>query len=313
MPVPDYQSLMLPVLKALSGSAQMSVADVRERVALAEGLTDDDRRELLPSGSQPVFVNRISWGLTKLTMAGLVERVRRGVYRLTEDGQRLLGRPPKRITIKLLREYPAYAQASSSWGKGKSMSFASENDEDTNGPPDAHPETPEETIDRAYQELRLALQTEVLDRIREAEPEFLERTVVDLLGRMGYGGGDPARKRVTGGPGDGGIDGEIHEDALGLDKIYIQTKRYAAGNPVGASDIRGFAGALLQAGTTKGVFVTASRFTDAAQDYVAKSPQQRIILIDGEKLALLMVRHDLGVREKIRYEVKRIDEDYFAP
>ncbi len=296
MPVPDYQSLMLPVLKALSGSAQMSVADVRERVALAEGLTDDDRRELL-SGRQPVFVTRIGWGLTKLTMAGLVERVRHGVYRLTEDGQRLLGRPPpKRITIKFLHE------------------FANENDEDANGPPDAHPETPEETIDRAYQELRLALQTEVLDRIREAEPEFLERTVVDLLGRMGYGGGgDPARKRVTGGPGDGGIDGEIHEDALGLDKIYIQTKRYAAGNPVAASDIRGFAGALLQAGTTKGVFVTTSRFTRAAKDYVAKSPQQRIILIDGEKLALLMVRHDLGVREKIRYEVKRIDEDYFAP
>ena len=171
-------------------------------------------------------------------------------------------------------------------------------------------ETPEETLDRAAAELRTVLEAEVLARVRNAEPAFLERAVVDLLIAMGYGGGDAAMGRVTGRSGDGGIDGTIREDALGLDEVYVQAKKYAHGNTVGEGDLRNFAGAIDAAGTTKGVFVTTAEFTRAAKDYVARSPK-RIVLIDGEDLARLMVRHGVGVRTRVRHEIKRIDEDYF--
>ena len=171
-------------------------------------------------------------------------------------------------------------------------------------------ETPEETLDRAAGELRTVLEAEVLARVRNAEPAFLEGVIVDLLIAMGYGGGDAAMGHVTGRSGDGGIDGTIREDALGLDEVYVQAKKYAHGNTVGEGDLRNFAGAIDAAGTTKGVFVTTAEFTRAAKDYVARSPK-RIVLIDGEELARLMVRHGVGVRTRVRHEIKRIDEDYF--
>ena len=179
-------------------------------------------------------------------------------------------------------------------------------------PPDDSADTPEEALDRAARQARRALEADVLDRVRKAAPEFLERVVVDLLIAMGYGGGDAAMGRVTGRSGDGGIDGTIREDALGLDEVYLQAKKYAAGNTVGEGDLRNFAGAIDAANTTKGVFVTTASFTQAAKNYVARSPK-RIVLIDGEALARLMVAHDVGVRIKIKYEIKRIDEDYFEP
>ena len=165
-------------------------------------------------------------------------------------------------------------------------------------------------MDHAARQLREALEADVLDRVRQAEPVFLERVVVDLLIAMGYGGGDAAMGRVTGRSGDGGIDGTIREDALGLDEVYLQAKKYAAGNTVGENDLRNFAGAIDAAGTSKGVFVTTAGFTRAAKDYVARSPK-RIVLIDGEELARLIVKHDIGVRRQMYYEVKRIDEGYF--
>jgi len=156
-----------------------------------------------------------------------------------------------------------------------------------------------------------ALEADVLHRVRDAAPAFLERVVVDLLIAMGYGGGDATMGRITGRSGDGGIDGTIREDALGLDEVYVQAKKYAVGNSVGEGDLRNFAGAIDAAGTTKGVFVTTSGFTNAAKDYVARSPK-RIVLIDGAELARLMVRHGVGVRTRVRHEIKRIDEDYFV-
>ena len=171
-------------------------------------------------------------------------------------------------------------------------------------------DTPEEALDRAARQLSSALEADALHRVRGAAPAFLERVVVDLLIAMGYGGGDAAMGRVTGRSGDGGIGGTIREDALGLDEVYVQAKKYAEGNAVGEGDLRNFAGAIDAAGTTKGVFVTTSGFTRAAKDYVARSPK-RIVLIDGEELARLMVRHGIGVRTRLHYEVKRIDEDYF--
>ena len=301
MPVPDYQSLMLPALKALAGGTETPVSAVRESVATAEGLTPEDVRKLLPNSSQSVFTNRISWAVIYMTRAGLVERVRRGVYRLTAEGERLLDQEPPWIDNKLLGNYPAYV-------KWRTRPLASGDGMPV--PPDDVADTPEEALDRADRQLREALEANVLDRVREAEPAFLERVVVDLLIAMGYGGGDAAMGRVTGRSGDGGIDGTIWEDALGLDEVYLQAKKYAAGNTVGENDLRNFAGAIDAAGTTKGVFVTTAGFTQAAKDYVARSPK-RIVLIDGEELARLMVKHAIGVRLKMRYEVKRIDEGYF--
>ena len=170
--------------------------------------------------------------------------------------------------------------------------------------------TPEEILDDVTRQLREGLETAILDRVRNAEPKFLERVVVDLLIAMGYGGGDAAMGRVIGRSSDGGIDGTVREDALGLDEVYIQAKKYAEGNTVGAGALRNFAGAIDAAGTNKGVFVTTSSFTIKARDYVKLSPK-RIILIDGPELARLMVVHGVGVRTKIRHEIKRIDEDYF--
>ncbi len=304
MPIPDFQSLMLPVLKSLSGGAEMPISKVRTHVANIEGLTPDDLRELFPSSLKPVFTKRMRFAVTALSRAGLVEKARRGVYRLTDDGERLLAQSPTRITLKVLRKYPAYVE----WQIRKSRATASDDaalalSEDSSV-------TPEEALERAVGELRNELEAEILERVRKAEPAFLERLVVDLLRAMGYGKGDPTMGQVTGRSGDGGIDGKIKEDALGLDEVYLQAKRYAAGNTVGENALRNFAGAIDAAGTTKGVFVTTASFTRAAKVYVEKSPK-RIVLIDGEELVRLMVEHNIGVRPKTQYEIKRIDEDYF--
>lgn len=306
MPIPDFQSLMLPVLKALSGGAETPVSEVRARVAASEGLTSDDLRELLPSGTQPVFTNRIAWAVAHMSHARLVEKVRRGVYRLTTEGEGLLAQAPTRVDLRVLRNYSAYSewrnQGSTSPMSGGTAQSLSEDTSDT----------PEETLERAAGELRDELEAEVLERVLKAEPAFLERVAKDLLVAMGYGKGDPKMGQVTGRSGDGGIDVKIKEDALGLDEVYLQVKRYAAGNTVGESDLRNFAGAIFAAGTTKkGVFVTTASFTKAAKAYVEKSAV-RIVLIDGKELARLMVEHNIGVRLKMPpYEIKRIDEDYF--
>ena len=304
MPVPDFQSLMLPVLKALSGGTETSISKVRAHVANSEGLTPDDLQELFPNSLKPVFTKRMRFAVTALIRAGLVEKVCRGIYRLTSDGERLLSQAPTRINLKVLRKYPAYVE----WQMRKSITTNSDDaaldlSEDSSV-------TPEEALERAAEALRDELEAEVLERVRKAEPAFLEQVVKDLLVAMGYGKGDPGMGQVTGRSGDGGIDVKIREDALGLDEVYLQAKRYAAGNTVGENDLRNFAGAIDAAGTTKGVFVTTASFTRAAQVYVEKSPK-RIILIDGEELARLMVEHDIGVRQKMQYKVKRIDEDYF--
>lgn len=304
MPVPDFQSLMLPVLKALSDGSETPIAEVRKQVAAAEGLTDEDVRELLPSGRMSVFVNRIAWAVTFLSHAGLMEKVRRSVYRLTNEGEELLAQAPMRIDMKDLREYPAYLEYRRS--KGTSALRGDNALEVSEGVP----VTPDERLEQAAAELRDALEGEVLERVHKAEPAFLEKVAVDLLIAMGYGGGDSSRGIVTGRSGDGGIDGTIREDALGLDEVYLQAKKFAPGKTVGENDLRSFAGAIDAANTTKGVFVTTASFTNAAKTYVERSPK-RIVLIDGEELARLMVTHGIGARRRMQYEIKRIDEDYF--
>ena len=294
---------MLPVLKALADGTATPISEIRERVANAEGLTSQDVQEMLPSGRQTVLVNRVSWAVLDMERAGLLERVRRGVYRLLPEGERVLSRNPSRIDLKLLEEYPSFVE----WRRSSKGSQRKEADE---GQGDRAIETPDEVLDLAVQQLRSTLEAEVLHRVRNGPAAFLEQVVVDLLIAMGYGGGDAAKGQVTGRSGDGGIDGTIREDALGLDEVYVQAKKYADGNTVGEGDLRNFAGAIDAAGTTKGVFVTTAGFTRAARDYVTRSPK-RIVLIDGEELARLMVQHGIGVRLRAVHEVKRIDEDYF--
>ena len=258
---------------------------------------------MLPSGRQTVLANRVGWALLGMERAGLVERVRRAVYRMTDEGGRLLARGVDRVDDEVLATYPAFAE----WKKKKRER---QSRIDPPSMSDKSRETPEETLTRAAGEMRAMLEAELLDRIRSAAPAFLEQVVVDLLLSMGYGGGDADRGRVTGRAGDGGIDGTIREDALGLDEVYVQAKKYAEGSAVGEGDLRNFSGAIDAAGTTKGVFVTTADFTKSAREYVDRSPK-RIVLIDGEELARLMVHHNVGVRTRDHYEVKRIDQDYF--
>lgn len=304
MSVPDYQSLMLPALKALSDGQEAKIAEVRKRVAAAEKIKPDDLHETLPSGKQTVFANRVGWAVTYMKGAGLVEKVRRAVYRLTKEGEKLLAEDPERINLDVLRNYQAFVR----WSKKTTEPPPKKSKPRI--PPQGSEDTPQEVLEGAARQLRKTLEADVLDRVRGAPPSFLEQVVVDLLIAMGYGGGDAAKGLVTGGSGDGGIDGTIQEDALGLDEVYVQAKKYAEGNTVGGDKLRSFAGAIDAAGTTKRVFVTTSTFTTTARDYLNRSPK-RIILIDGEELARLMVEHDVGVRVKERYELKRIDEDYF--
>ncbi|MDE0109010.1 MAG: restriction endonuclease [Bryobacterales bacterium] len=292
---------MLPTLKALSEGAETKISVVRQRVVDAEGLTSEQLEELLPSGQQTVFANRVSWAMMYMQKAGLATRVRRGVYQLSADGSSLLAQPPPKIDLNVLQEYPAFREWRSQNQK-QAGTVAS--------PPASPADTPEEALEGAARHLSDLLEADVLDRIRNSDPAFLESVVVDLLIAMGYGGGDAAKGQVTGKSGDGGIDGTIREDALGLDEVYVQAKKYAADNSVGEGDLRNFAGAIDAAGTTKGVFVTTSSFTKAARNYLTRSPK-RIVLIDGREFARLMVRHNIGVRTKMNLAIKRIDEDYF--
>lgn len=304
MPVPDFQSLMLPVLREFAPGVDTALSAVRERVVTTEGLSANDTQETFPKSNRRIFAHHVGRAVSHLMHAGLIERVRRDVYRLTQEGEYLLSRNPPRIDTDMLQDYPEYLE----WVKKKRLT--SPDVEAAPGLSGDSQETPEEALDHAAQRLRSVLEAEVLERIRNAASMFLERVVVDLLIALGYGGGDATMGRVTGRSGDGGIDGTIREDALGLDEIYVQAKKYAKGKTVGESDLRNFAGAIDAAGMTKGVFVTTAGFTRAAKDYVARSPK-RIVLIDGAELARLMVLHDVGVRRRDFYEVKRIDEDYF--
>ena len=302
----NHRALMLPVLKTLADGSETPLAEVRQRVAAAVGFTREQVAEVYGSGATKL-ATQVQFALLGLERAGLIERVRRAVYRLMKEGEQLLAQEPEQIDDHLLQNYPSFVE----WKERVNARRQSQPQRHVASSTVHVPETtPQETMDNAYQEMRAILADEILVRIRDAEPAFLGRIVVKLLAAMGFGGGDVAMARVTGGSGDGGIDGTIKEDALGLDEVYIQAKRYSHGNHVGASDVRNFAGALDNAGTNKGVFVATSSFTRSARDYVERNPK-RIVLIDGEELARLLVQHDVGVRTRASYKIKEIDEEYF--
>lgn len=309
MPIPDYQTLMLPVLRACGDGREHRTADLVRSMADEFGLSEEERRLTIPSGGATVIANRTHWAVTYMAQAGLLERPRRGFVRITNRGKELLASRPDRVDNNILNNYEEFvkfrerARWSPSHGGNGSTSASLP-------PSGVTGESPEERIRVAALELEGSLRSDLLRRIRGAEPRFFERVVVDLLVRMGYGSELGGRAEAIGRSGDGGIDGMIDQDPLGLDRVYVQAKRYAEDNAVGAPAILQFSGALAQRGATRGVFITTSRFTDEARATAARLPQ-RIVLIDGEELARLLIRHDVGVRIAESFHIKKIDEDFF--
>lgn len=307
MPVPDFQSLMLPVLRTTAGG-EIDSADLRNQVAKDLELTETDLGEMLPSGRQTTFTNRVAWANVFLQRAGLVEKVRRGTYRITENGRKVLSDGPARIDMRFLERFPTYV----AWRHPEASGHLDEVQKADLGAASSNGSaTPEEQIDRNHRELTAALESELLDRVREMSPAFFEALIVDLLVAMGYGGGRAEMGKAVGRPGDGGIDGTIREDALGLDVVYMQAKRYGQGSAVGRPELQNFAGSLDGVRATKGIFISTSTFTASAREFVDRIAK-RIILIDGPELARLMVEYKVGVRVRALYEIKKIDEDYFT-
>lgn len=301
--IPDFQTLMLHVLEAAS-EGEAKIGDVVEQLAVKLALTADAKATLLPSGKQTVFANRTHWAKTYLTQAGLLERTGRGRFRITEQGREALARAPSKIDIEFLEQFPSFRAF-----QNRSRAAT----EDT-----AAPEAegvlpalaPDEAMRSAQQQLEEALGSDLLERLIAAPPDFFERAVVKLLSAMGYGGSVAEAARALGKSGDGGVDGVIDQDALGLDRVYVQAKRYALNNPVGAGAVRDFFGSLDRFKATKGLFVTTSSFTLAARE-TSEYLSKRIVLIDGALLAKLMIRYEVGCRTEETLFIKRLDEEFF--
>lgn len=311
MAIPDYQTLMLPVLRCAS-LGETRVPEVEERIADELGLSSEERNQLLPSGRQRVLHNRIHWAKFYLNKAGLVTYPRRGRFVATETGRLLLAGNPDRIDVKRLLEFPSFQEFYR--GDHVSAGLEAATDEvatDVALTPTAPLATPEEQIESAYAAMQSALRNDLLQRILANSPGFFESVIIDLLLAMGYGGSLRSAAAQLGRSGDGGVDGVISEDRLGLDRVYVQAKRYDLGNTVGRPDVQGFVGSLVGLGATKGVFVTTSTFSPQAIEFV-RHLSQRVILIGGEQLADLMIEHNVGVRVSRTIEFKRIDEDFFS-
>lgn len=312
MPIPDYESAMLPLLRLASDGGEHRFRDAVEKLAAQFGLTDTERAEMLPSGTAPVFDNRIGWARTYLKQAGLLESPKRGLLKITDRGRAVLAANPPRIDARFLdqfEEFRAFRTRRREGGADLPAALKKEIHQGTAGVaelPDG--QTPEDLLASAYRRLRGELEVEVLEQVKAASPVFFERLVIDLLVTMGYGGSRQDAGRAVGKSGDGGIDGIIKEDKLGLDVIYVQAKRWDG--VVGRPEIQKFAGALQGQRASKGVFITTSSFTRDAIEYAA-AINSKIILIDGQHLASLMIDHNVGVSTVGMYELKRLDNDYF--
>ena len=300
MPVPDYQTLMLPLLRFYSDGEVHSLNEAIEALAQEFKLSEEELREMLPSGRQTTFRNRVGWAKTYMFKAGLFESPKRGYFKITDAGKKLLAEKPARVDARVLRRYPSFVEF---------QGMRHEQEQETPMTLALSQESPEELIETAHAQLKRALASDLITRIKAAPPDFFERLVVELLVKMGYGGSRQDAGKAVGRSGDGGIDGIIREDRLGLDSIYIQAKRWE--NTIGRPDIQKFAGALAEHRAKKGVFITTSTFSKEAESSAHKH-DAKIVLMDGEKLANLMIDHGLGVTLEASYDIKRIDSDYFA-
>jgi len=294
---------MLPLLKLVSDKQEYKYRDLIEKLAAEFNLTDEERKELLASGNQPVFDNRVGWAKTYLKKAGLIDSPKRATFVITELGLQTLKKNPDKIDAKYLRQFPAFLEFVHA-GKNDTES------EEEHISQEVSEQTPEENLDKAYQRIRKSLASELLTKVIELSPAFFERLVIDLLVKMGYGGSIKDAGKAIGKSGDEGIDGTIKEDKLGLDIIYVQAKRWKTGNVVGRPEIQKFVGALAGQGAKKGIFITTSSFTKEALEYTPKN-ETKIVLIDGERLSQHMIDFNIGCTIQQTYELKKIDSDYF--
>ena len=301
--IPDYQSIMLPLLRLISDSKEHKMRDVTDKLAEQLNVTEDERKELLPSGAAPVFYNRTAWAKTYLKKAGLIDSPKQGIIVISKRGIEVLRRNPSKIDVKFLKQFSEFVEFQTT--KGEERPEAVDQNEDIST------ETPEEALETAYQKIRKSLAQDLLNKVITLSPAFFERLVVELLVKMGYGGSIKDAGRAIGKSGDEGIDGTIKEDKLGLDIIYIQAKRWQPGNTVGRPELQKFVGALAGQGAKKGIFITTSSFTRDALDYAPRN-ETKIVLIDGHQLAQYMIDYNLGVTSLNNYEVKRMDSDYFG-
>lgn len=296
MAVPDFQSFFRPWLDLTADGKEHSLVEAREALARSMGLSRDELKEMLPSGRQTKFVNRVSWAAVYLKKAGLLERVRRGVFRITERGREVHSKHLDRIDVKILKQYPEFVE----FHGARDRRDAEQVDQNT--------DTPEETLEQAYGSIRANLANEIIERIMSNTPEFFEQLVVDLMVAMGYGGSRADAGKQIGGIGDEGVDGIIKEDRLGLDVVYLQAKRWKG--TVGRPELQKFVGALHGKRAKKGVFITTGRFAEEAKRYV-ETIDPKVSLIDGQELAELMIDFDLGTTTVSTYALKRLDSDYF--
>lgn len=302
MAVPDYQSIMLPLLSYLSDNRVHALRDVVEGLAAHFKLTDEERREMLPSGMQAAFDNRVGWARTYMKKAGLVASPKRAMMQITPRGSEVLKQKPQRIDVGFLKRFPEFVEF---------QTTKRETTPTTETVLEESSRTPEEVLDSAYEQIRETIGQELLSKVQSLTWMDFERLVVQLLVRMGYGGSVKDAGRALTKGGDEGIDGTIKEDKLGLDIIYIQAKKWQTGNTVGRPDIQKFVGALAGQGAKKGIFITTSSFSKEAREYIPRN-ETKIVLIDGEELTQLMIDHDLGVTTQRTYAVKRIDSDFFG-
>lgn len=299
--IPDYQSIMLPLLRRVADGAEYRSRDLVELLAKDFNLTPDERKELLPSGQQAVFENRVGWAKTYLKKAGLIESPRRAVVVVSESGKQVLTKSIDSIDVKFLKQFESFNDFHSS--------SKSETEEEI--VVETADLTPEESLDVNYQNIRKSLASELLTRVVAMSPAFFEQLVIELLVKMGYGGSRKDAGKAIGRTSDEGIDGTIKEDKLGLDIIYVQAKRWQPGNTVGRPEIQKFVGALAGQGAKKGIFITTSGFSKEAREYTPRN-ETKIVLIDGTELTQLMIDYNLGVTTHQVYEVKRLDSDYFG-
>lgn len=299
MAVPGFQRMMLPLLQLASDGSEHTASESFDVLASKLGLSEEDRREMLPSGGQQTFENRVGWARTYLTKAGLLESTGRARFKITGRGQEVLATHPTEIGTKFLRRFPEFCDFQNRQAVEPELD---EQEEEGN-------QTPEEALDTIYQRLRRTLAQDLLARIKTSTPRFFEQLVVDLLVAMGYGGSRKDAGQAVGQSGDGGIDGIIKEDKLGLDVVYVQAKRWD--NVVGRPIVQAFAGSLEGQRARKGVLITTSQFSQEARDYVSRI-EKKIVLIDGEQLAQYLIEHGVGVTESASYTVKRLDLDYFG-
>jgi restriction system protein len=303
VPIPDFQTLMLPLLEALADGRERLMRDVTGQLADRFHLTEEERGQMLPSGQNKVFVNRVAWAKAHLKAAGLLDNPSRGKIRLSDEGRRVLAQKPAKLNCGFLKRYPPYLAFA-----GQQAAAPADNTPAA-GPLDLEErKTPLELLDSSYRALRKAAAEELLSRLKACSPSFFEQVVVKLLLAMGYGG-VAGEGLVTGKSGDGGLDGLIKEDKLGLDVVCIQAKRWEG--PVGRPVVQGFVGSMDYVRAKKGVILTTSHFTQDALDYVERIEGKKVVLIDGDRLAEFMLDHGVGVTTTKVYELREVSNDFF--